>query len=102
MAAAQSKHPEEITVNGKTYHWPTKPIVVVFIDGGAPEYVKAGVESGLLPNMKQFIDDGFASVALSAMPSFTNPNKISVITGVPPEGMASRETSSSIPKRATK
>src|SRR5215472_2605896 len=28
--------------------------------------------------------DGFVSVALGAMPSFTNPNNVSVITGVPP------------------
>lgn len=30
------------------------------------------------------MDQGFVSVALSAMPSFTNPNNVSVITGVPP------------------
>ena len=30
------------------------------------------------------MNDGFVSVALGAMPSFTNPNNVSVITGVPP------------------
>lgn len=83
-AQADAKHPKEVTVNGKTYLWPSKPVVVILIDGNDPEYVKAGLEAGILPNMKKLMDDGFASVALGAMPSFTNPNNISVITGVPP------------------
>lgn len=77
-------HPAQITVNGKTYRWPVRPLVVVLVDGNDPEYVKAGLERGLLPNMKRFVDEGFGAVALGAMPSFTNPNNVSVITGVPP------------------
>jgi len=77
-------HPEQIVVNGKSYRWPTRPLVVVLIDGNDPEYVKVGLERGLLPTMRRFIDEGFATVALGGMPSFTNPNNVSVITGVPP------------------
>jgi phosphonoacetate hydrolase len=83
---AQVSHPPQISVNGRIYDWPTRPVAVVLIDGGDPEYVKAGLESDVLPNMKKFMTDGFASVALGAMPSFTNPNNMSVITGLPPSG----------------
>ena len=58
--------------------------VVILIDGGDPSYVNTDLSQGLLPNFKKLMTDGFVSVALGAMPSFTNPNNISVITGVPP------------------
>jgi phosphonoacetate hydrolase len=77
-------YPQQITVNGRNYAWPRQPVVVVLIDGGDPAYVNAALVQGLLPNFKKFMVEGFVSVAVGAMPSFTNPNNISVITGVPP------------------
>jgi phosphonoacetate hydrolase len=77
-------YPQQITVNGKNYAWPKQPVVVVLIDGGDPAYVNAALAQGLLPNFKKFMVEGFVSVAVGAMPNFTNPNNISVITGVPP------------------
>ena len=82
--SAEQGHVQQVTVNGKKYNWPKAPVVVVLIDGGDPAYVNAGLAQGLLPNFKNFMTDGFVSVALGAMPSFTNPNNVSVITGVPP------------------
>src|SRR5689334_14619274 len=82
--SAQQDHPQQVTVNGKTYNWPARPVVVVLIDGGDPAYVNAAIGRGLLPHFRKFMNDGFVSVALGAMPSFTNPNNVSVITGVPP------------------
>jgi phosphonoacetate hydrolase len=82
--SAAENHPQQITVNGKNYNWPKAPVVVVLIDGGDPAYVNAGLARGLLPHFQKFMNDGFVSVALGAMPSFTNPNNVSVITGVPP------------------
>jgi phosphonoacetate hydrolase len=84
LSAAENHHPQQITVNGKNYHWPKSPVVVVLIDGGDPAYVNSVVSQGLAPNFKKLMTDGFVSVAVGAMPSFTNPNNISVITGVPP------------------
>jgi phosphonoacetate hydrolase len=84
VSAAEKDHPQQITVNGKNYSWPKAPVVVVLIDGGDPAYVHAAFAQGLLPNFKKFMTEGFVSVALGAMPSFTNPNNVSVITGVPP------------------
>ncbi|MDE1990412.1 MAG: phosphonoacetate hydrolase [Betaproteobacteria bacterium] len=83
-SAADSQHPQSVYVNGKSYHWPVHPTVVILIDGNDPEYIKAGIRQGVLPNFKHLSEAGFATVALSAMPSFTNPNNISVITGQPP------------------
>lgn len=84
VSAAGNDHARQIVVNGKGYDWPKAPVVVVTIDGGDPTYVNAALEQGLLPNFKRFMTGGFVSVALSAMPSFTNPNNVSIITGVPP------------------
>src|SRR5262245_18936171 len=84
VSVAQQDHPQQVTVNGKSYNWPKRPVVVVLIDGGDPAYVNAGMAAGLLPHFRTFMNEGFSSVALGAMPSFTNPNNVSVITGVPP------------------
>ncbi len=46
--------------------------------------MNGALAQGLLPNFKKLMADGFVSVAVGAMPSFTNPNNISVITGVSP------------------
>src|SRR5215470_1548415 len=81
---AAQNHPQQIEVNGKSYQWPRTPVVVILIDGGDPAYVHAGLARGVLPNFKRLMSEGFASIAVGAMPSFTNPNNISVITGVPP------------------
>src|SRR5262245_4922558 len=78
------QHPAQITVNGKSYRWPASPVVVVLIDGGDPAYVHDGLARNLLPNFQRLMTLGFASIVQGAMPSFTNPNNISVITGVPP------------------
>jgi phosphonoacetate hydrolase len=84
VRAVENHHPQHINVNGKNYNWPQSPVVVVLIDGGDPAYVNAALAEGLLPNFKKLMIEGFVSVAVGAMPSFTNPNNISVITGVPP------------------
>ena len=81
---AESRYPQKIIVNGKSYSWPALPVVIVCIDGGDPEYVTAALEKGLIPTIKKFMNKGFSAVAYGAMPSFTNPNNISIITGVPP------------------
>jgi phosphonoacetate hydrolase len=78
------QHPTQITVNGRAYHWPKSPVVVILIDGGDPAYVRDGLAQNVLPSFRRLMTEGFASVAQGAMPSFTNPNNISVITGVPP------------------
>ena len=84
LCGAEPEHPRQVTVNGKSYAWPKAPVVVLLIDGGDPAYVNAALARGLLPHFRRLMAEGFASAAVGAMPSFTNPNNISVITGVPP------------------
>ena len=46
---------ENIQHNGVNYKWPEKPVVVVCIDGGDPEYFETGVQDGIIPNTENFI-----------------------------------------------
>ena len=73
-----------VEVHSKKYKLPIRPTVVVCIDGFDPTYLGAGIEDGILPNMARFSKQGFHVIAKSAMPSLTNPNNASIITGVPP------------------
>jgi phosphonoacetate hydrolase len=72
-------------LNGIHYSWPRKPLVVVCIDGGDPEYLETGLRDGIIPNIARFMKDGFYQVAQGSMPSFTCPNNMSIVTGTEPE-----------------
>jgi len=73
-----------ISLNGVTYQWPSRPVVVVCIDGGDPSYIKQGISDGIIPNIERFMREGFSGVSDGTVPSFTCPNNISLITGAPP------------------
>ncbi|MFC0218899.1 phosphonoacetate hydrolase [Pseudochelatococcus lubricantis] len=75
--------PDHVTINGVRYRWPQRPVVVVCIDGGDPAYLERYLADGVIPNIRRFIEEGFATVAIGSMPSFTCPNNISIITGTP-------------------
>lgn len=64
---------EKIKLNGVEYLWPKRPVVVVCIDGGDPEYIEAGIKDGIIPNIECFMKNGFYAVAQGSMPSFTVP-----------------------------
>ena len=72
-----------VTVNGKTYHWPRKPVVVVCIDGGDPAYFEHGIEHGYIPNIARFMKRGYSAIADGTVPSVTCTNNMSIITGAP-------------------
>ncbi len=74
-----------ITVNGRTYHWMERPLVVVCIDGCQQEYITAAVAAGMAPFLGRLLaGEGTSLIADCVMPSFTNPNNLSIVTGVPP------------------
>lgn len=75
---------EDVTLNGTTYQWPSKPIVVVCIDGGDPAYIEQGIKDGIIPNIERFMKAGFYAVADGTVPSFTCPNNMSIVTGAEP------------------
>ncbi|MFO1270555.1 MAG: phosphonoacetate hydrolase [Rubrivivax sp.] len=72
-----------VEVNGTTYRWPLRPVVVVCIDGGDPAYLRRFLHDGSIPNIARCVSEGFAAVADGSMPSFTCPNNMSIITGTP-------------------
>src|SRR5207245_9105128 len=47
-------------------------------------YFEAGLAAGVLPTIARWRRDGFYALADAAMPSFTNPNNLSIVTGAPP------------------
>ena len=73
-----------IEVNGRSYRLPTRPSVVVCVDGCEPDYIAQAVAGGHMPWMKRVLAEGAAVVAECVMPSFTNPNNLSIVTGAPP------------------
>ena len=73
-----------VSVNGRDYRFPKSPTVVVCIDGSEPGYIERAIDAGLAPNFSRLMREGANLTALSAMPSFTNPNNMSIITGRPP------------------
>jgi phosphonoacetate hydrolase len=49
-----------------------------------PAYLEAARKMNAIPTIDRMVRDGFSSVALTAMPTFTNPNNVSIVCGVPP------------------
>jgi phosphonoacetate hydrolase len=74
----------DVVANGRSYRRPSEPVVVVCIDGSEPGYIEAAVAAGLAPNLDRLMRTGAGTTALSVIPSFTNPNNLSIITGCPP------------------
>ena len=74
-----------VTVNGRDYQWPSNPCVVVCIDGSEPDYIEMAIKAGVMPWMKKVVEEQGSDLrADCVVPSFTNPNNISIVTGVPP------------------
>jgi phosphonoacetate hydrolase len=74
----------EVEVNGRGYRLPTQPSVVVCVDGCEPDYIAQAVAAGHMPWMKAVLGSGTAVIADAVVPTFTNPNNLSIITGAPP------------------
>ena len=75
---------QDVTLNGITYKWPSKPVVVVCIDGSDPAYIEQGIKDGIIPNIEKFMKTGFYTIADGTVPSFTCPNNMSIVTGAEP------------------
>jgi phosphonoacetate hydrolase len=73
-----------ISVNGRSYRLPSRPTVVVCVDGCEPDYIAQAVAHGGMPWLKEVLGSGTALVADCVIPSFTNPNNLSIVTGAPP------------------
>ncbi|KVX24349.1 phosphonoacetate hydrolase [Burkholderia ubonensis] len=76
--------PVPVEVNGRRYNWMSRPVVVVCVDGCAYEYLEQAAEAGVAPFLRTLLKPGTALKGECVVPSFTNPNNLSIVTGVPP------------------
>lgn len=72
------------SINGKTYQPAAKPIVVICIDGSAHEYLDITMAHDRIPNLKSMTVNGYRGMVRGALPSFTNVNNSSIVTGASP------------------
>ena len=66
------------------YRWPERPLVVVCVDGCEPDYVNQAIAAGSAPWLAALDGRGTCLTADCVVPSFTNPNNLSIVTGAPP------------------
>jgi len=75
---------ESFTANNRSYLPAAKPIVVICMDGSADEYLDTTLVHDRMPNLKKMILQGYRGMVRGALPSFTNVNNSSIVTGVNP------------------
>ncbi|MEC5404732.1 phosphonoacetate hydrolase [Paraburkholderia sp. MPAMCS5] len=75
---------QTIEVNGRRYRLPAGPTVVVCVDGCEFDYLEAAVAAGVAPFIGRMLAGGAAFKGDCVIPSFTNPNNLSIVCGVPP------------------
>ena len=75
---------QTVSVNGRNYNWPSAPLAVICCDGSEPAYMEVAMAAGLMPNLRRIIAKGANLRGHSVIPSFTNPNNLSIVTGQPP------------------
>ena len=75
---------ETLEVNARSYRWMARPVVVVCVDGSEPAYLDAAIAAGVAPYFDRMIKSGANLLGDCVVPSFTNPNNLSIVTGVPP------------------
>ena len=73
-----------VVVNDRTYSALKTTAIVICLDGCEPAYLDEAIAAGLMPNLKRIKETGTVRLAHSVVPSFTNPNNLSIATGRPP------------------
>ena len=73
-----------IEVNGRRYAPMTAPLVIVCVDGCEYDYLTEAARAGVAPFLARLLRPGTAFKGDCVVPSFTNPNNLSIVTGVPP------------------
>ncbi|MGZ5080534.1 MAG: phosphonoacetate hydrolase [Usitatibacter sp.] len=73
-----------IEANARTYRWMAEPVVVICVDGCEYDYLEHAAASGSAPFINRLLDSGSAFKGAAVVPTFTNPNNLSIVTGAPP------------------
>jgi phosphonoacetate hydrolase len=76
--------PEIVELNGRRYRKPKRPTVIICVDGCDPRYVDRGIADGVFRCIGSFGREGYLGTADAVVPTFTNPNNVSIVTGAPP------------------
>lgn len=76
--------PVNVSVNGRNYAWPRVTAIAICLDGCEPAYLDDAIKAGLMPALVKIKEKGTVRMAHSVIPSFTNPNNMSIATGRPP------------------
>ena len=71
-----------LSVNGRSYRRPSGPVVVVCVDGCEYDYLTEAARAGVAPFIGAMLEHG--AIADCVVPTFTNPNNLSIVTGAPP------------------
>src|SRR5690606_11213963 len=77
-------HHAPVVASDRAYPWPKVPAVAICLDGCEPAYLDVAIAEGLMPTLKRMRAAGTDRLAHSVIPSFTNPNNLSIATGRPP------------------
>ncbi|UPH70368.1 phosphonoacetate hydrolase [Abyssibius alkaniclasticus] len=73
-----------VTTNNRSYPAPKTTAIVICLDGCEPDYLDVAIAAGLMPTLARMRREGTDRLAHSVIPSFTNPNNLSIATGTPP------------------
>jgi len=73
-----------VSLHGRTYRPPAGPVVIVCVDGCEPDYINLAIGAGAAPWFAGLVKRGTCLTADCVVPSFTNPNNLSIVTGAPP------------------
>ena len=85
MSTQSEQSERSIEVNGRAYRLSSsQPVVVVCVDGCEYDYLEAAVAAGVTPFIGKMMKEGTALKGDCVIPSFTNPNNLSIVCGVPP------------------
>ncbi|MNM58362.1 Phosphonoacetate hydrolase [compost metagenome] len=73
-----------INVNSRSYRLSSAPTIVICVDGCEQEYINQAIQAGQAPFLAELTDFGTVLTGDCVVPSFTNPNNLSIVTGAPP------------------
>lgn len=74
-----------VEIAGRAYRIPRRPTAVVTIDGCDPRYLDDALGRGLMPVLAGMLDRGGSyHLGRAQMPTLTNVNNMSIVTGAPP------------------
>src|SRR5690242_15138771 len=72
------------SVNQRASDPPSRPVVVICLDGSADDYLDAALARRRMPSLRRTGIRGFRGLARGAMPSFNNVNNGSSVTRARP------------------